>query len=76
MEKPFAMALDVDLRRDDHKNHKKQFLSPALRKQERENKKILEQLAKINWLKNKIMLDLSELIRKHEDRQPELLALL
>jgi hypothetical protein len=52
IEKPFAMALDADLRREDHKDHKKHLLSPALRKQERESKKIMEQLAKINWLKN------------------------
>ena len=33
-------------------------------------------MEKINWLQKKSVLDLSELIQKHKDRQPELLAMI
>lgn len=61
---PFALSVLNDLRRADHHTHDKAVPT----KKELENQKILDQLEKIEWLKNKSMLDLSELIRKHKDR--------
>ena len=71
--RPFSMDLPVDIRRDDHKDHQK---PKRLTRKEKEDEFILDRLEKIKWLKDKSMLDLSELIRKHSDRQPELLAML
>ena len=67
------MTVPIDIRREDHESHKKP--SKKLKK-EQENGKILAEIEKINWLKNKSMLDLSELIAKHDKRHPELLAML
>lgn len=69
---PFALEVIKDLRRTDHHTHDKAVPT----KKELENQKILDQLEKIEWLKNKSMLDLSELIRKHKDRQPQLFSIL
>jgi hypothetical protein len=46
------------------------------RKHEKENAVVLKQLDRVNLLKNNSLLDLSELIRKHQDRHPQLLATL
>jgi hypothetical protein len=40
------------------------------RKHEKENAVVLKQLDRVNLLKNNSLLDLSELIRKHQDRHP------
>jgi len=70
---PFSLTVPIDIRREDHESHKK---PPKISKKEQENGKVLAEIEKINWLKNKSMLDLSELIAKHDKRQPELLAML
>jgi hypothetical protein len=41
-----------------------------------ESQQILKKLEEINWIKNESVLDLTELISKNMDRQPELLAML
>lgn len=51
--------LPIDVRRDDHESHKK---SATKTKSDQENDKITAEIEKINWLKNKSILDLSELM--------------
>jgi len=69
---PFPLETRVDLRREDHPDHNYRPVD----KFERENLKILKYLKEISWIKNRSILDLSDLIRKYMDRQPELLAML
>lgn len=38
--------------------------------------KVKLQMEKVNWIQKKSVLDLSELIEKHKDHQPELLAMI
>ena len=68
---PFQLNLKLDSRREDHPSHMK-----TLDRFELEDMKVLKHLNEVNWLKNKSVLDLSDLIRRHMDRQPELLALI
>lgn len=72
VKEPFVSDLHLDMRREDHKDHN---LS-RMNSREKEDRKILQHLEKVNWVKNKSALDLSELIRNHKNRQPQLLAML
>ena len=65
---PFKINLKVDTKQPDSKKQVDNF--------EKEDLKILEHLKEVNWIKQKSVLDLSELIRKHMNKQPELLAMI
>ena len=71
IKQPIKAEISVDTRREDHPDHSK-----VHRAFDDENAKILKRLEDVNWIKNKSVLDLSELIHKNLDRQPELLAML
>ena len=43
---------------------------------DKENQAILKHLNEINWIKNKSILDMTELMEKNLDRQPELIAMM
>ena len=62
---PFNLDVTMDIRRDDHKDHYKT---------QSQDQKILSKLNSIKELNKNSLLDLSELIHKHKDAQPTLLA--
>ena len=63
---PFNLDVSLDIRRDDHKEHQKTITN--------ENQKIITKINSIKELNKNSILDLSELIHKHKDEQPLLLA--
>lgn len=62
-----------DQRRDDHPDHHKTSSNQGVLKQ---NQVVSKKLEEINWLKNKSVLELGDLIKEHLDKQPQLLAML
>lgn len=56
-----------DLRRDDHRDHKKA-------KESAEIALIRKKIEQINWLKQKSVLELADLLGQHKEKHPQLLA--
>lgn len=73
---PFKLQASVqDQRRDDHSLHRRKKES-ELNYAEKAEKSMLDDLHMLNFLKKRSVLNLSELIDKHRDRQPQLIAAL
>ena len=73
---PFKMQVGPqDERRDDHSHHQKKKFSD-MSTNERSEKSMLDDIHMLNFLKKRSVLNLSELIDKHRDRQPQLIAAL
>lgn len=73
---PFKLqAGPQDQRRDDHSEHQRKKVS-EMTTAERSEKSMLDDIHMLNFLKKRSVLNLSELIDKHRDRQPQLIAAL
>jgi len=65
----------ADSRRDDHPEHGRPK-PKNLALDEQKDKTMLDDVEELNYLKNRSVLNLSELIYKHRQRQPQLIAMI
>lgn len=64
---PFELQVPADTRREDHPAHAK---TGPKNQVEKDNEAVKRQLERIALLQSCSLLDLSELLRKHKDKQP------